>query len=63
MQNRGNVLAIAGIIAATIIVLACIMSTTVVLYAILPAPSVVGILVLPHLAKPIGSSRMDIHSA
>ena len=38
MQNRENVLAIAGIVAATIIVLACIMSTTVVLYAFFQHP-------------------------
>ncbi len=38
MQNRGNVVAIVGIIAATIILLACIISTTAIVYAFFQNP-------------------------
>jgi len=38
MQNRGNVVAVAAIIAGTIVLLGCILSTTVILYAFLQHP-------------------------
>jgi len=38
MQNRGNVVALAGIIAGTILLLACIVSTTVIVYAFFQNP-------------------------